>query len=138
LGREGKEDIYEIKRELRSGMDQYVGVNRTGEDLSKALDVIKKLQVRYNDIKITDKSHTYNTNLVQALELGYLLDLAEVMVTGALTRTESRGAHARRDHPKRDDVNWLKHTLAFRQKEGPKLDYKSVNITMWKPVERKY
>jgi len=138
LNRDGKEDIYELRRELRSCMDQYVGVYRTGDDLSKALKIIKKLKVRYNDIKITDKSRTYNTNLINALELCNLLDLAEVMVTGALTRTESRGAHARRDHPKRDDAAWLKHTLAFYEKEGPRLDYKPVNITMWKPIERKY
>ena len=138
LNRDGKEDLYELRRELRSCMDQYVGVYRTGDDLSKALEIIKKIKVRYNDIKIADKGHTYNTNLIDALELGNLLDLAEVMVTGALNRTESRGAHARRDHKTRDDVNWLKHTLAFYEKEGPRLDYKPVNITMWKPVERKY
>jgi len=138
LNRNGKEDLYALRRELRSCMDQYVGVYRTGDDLSKALEIIKKIKVRYNDIKIADKGHTYNTNLIDALELGNLLDLAEVMVTGALNRTESRGAHARRDHKTRDDVNWLKHTLAFYEKEGPRLDYKPVNITMWKPVERKY
>ncbi|NOY60535.1 MAG: succinate dehydrogenase/fumarate reductase flavoprotein subunit [Calditrichaeota bacterium] len=138
LNRDGKEDLYELRRKLRSCMDQYVGVYRTGEDLSKALEIIKKLKVRYNDIKIADKSRTYNTNLIDALELCNLLDLAEIMVTGALKRTESRGAHARRDHKIRDDVNWLKHTLAFYEKEGPRLDYKPVNITMWKPVERKY
>ncbi|NIA30286.1 MAG: succinate dehydrogenase/fumarate reductase flavoprotein subunit [Actinobacteria bacterium] len=138
LNRDGKEDIYELRRKLRSCMDQYVGVYRTGEDLSKALEIIKKLKVRYNDIKIADKSRTYNTNLIDALELCNLLDLAEIMVTGALKRTESRGAHARRDHKTRDDDNWLKHTLAFYEKEGPRLDYKPVNITMWKPVERKY
>jgi succinate dehydrogenase / fumarate reductase flavoprotein subunit len=67
-----------------------------------------------------------------------LLDLAEIMVMGALNRTESRGGHARRDYPERDDANWLKHTLAFRTEHGPKLDYKPVTITTWKPVERKY
>ncbi len=138
LKREGKEDLYKIRTELRSCMDSYVGVYRTGDDLSKALDIVKKLKKRYLDIQVADKNHTYNTNLIHALELGNLLDLAEVMVSGALARTESRGAHARRDYPKRDDDNWLKHTLAFAAPDGVKLEYKKVNITTWKPVERKY
>jgi succinate dehydrogenase / fumarate reductase, flavoprotein subunit len=138
LQRSGTENVYDIRRELRSCMDQYVGVYRTREDLQTALDTIKELQKRYHHINIQDKSRAYNTNLIQALEVGNLLDLAEVMVSGALNRTESRGAHARRDYPKRDDDNWLKHTLAFKTEDGLKLDYKSVTITTWKPVERKY
>ncbi len=138
LQRNGKEDLYAIRRELRSTMDQYVGVFRTGEELQKALDKIKTLKKRFQHIHIEDKSRSYNTNLVHALELENLLDLAEVMVTGAVQRTESRGAHARRDYPKRDDDNWLRHTLATYDPDGPKLDYKPVNITTWKPVERKY
>ena len=110
----------------------------TGEELSRGLEKIKSLRKRYTNISIEDKSSVYNTNLYHALELGNLLDLAEVMVTGALRRTESRGGHARRDYPERDDANWLKHTLAFRTDEGPKLDYKPVTITTWQPVERKY
>jgi succinate dehydrogenase / fumarate reductase flavoprotein subunit len=102
------------------------------------LQKIQSLRKRYSNISIDDKSPVYNTNLYHALELGNLLDLAEVMVMGALTRTESRGGHARRDYPGRDDANWLKHTLAFRTEHGPKLDYKPVTITTWKPVERKY
>lgn len=138
LERNGSEDLYKIRQELRSCMDQYVGVFRTGEDLEKALDKVKSLKKRFGNIHITDKSRTFNTNLIHALELENLLDLAEVMVTGALQRTESRGAHARRDYSKRDDKNWLKHTLASCHPDGPKLDYKPVNITTWKPVERKY
>jgi succinate dehydrogenase / fumarate reductase flavoprotein subunit len=138
LQRSGTENVYDIRRELRSCMDQYVGVFRTQEDLQTALGTIKELQKRYHHINIADKSHTYNTNLIQALEVGNLLDLAEVMVTGALNRTESRGAHARRDFPKRDDDNWLKHTLAFKTDGKLKLDYKPVTLTTWKPVERKY
>jgi len=138
LGKSGKENLYDIRRELRSIMDQYVGVYRTGEELSKALEMIHQLQKRYDQISIADKSHAYNTNLIHALELGNLLDLANVMVTGALTRTESRGGHARRDYPDRNDDEWLKHTLAFFNPAGVKLDYKPVTITTWKPVERKY
>lgn len=138
LSQEGDEDMYKLRAELRRTMDKNVGVYRTGEGLSQALDKIKEIKKRFGKIKIADKSHAYNTNLIHALELRNLIDLAEVMVTGALTRTESRGAHARRDFTTRDDENWLKHTLAFYTPDGPKLDYKPVNITIWKPVERKY
>ena len=119
-------------------MDVKVGVFRTGEELGEGLKKIQELRKRYSRIKICDKSPVYNTNLYHALELGNLLDLAEIMVTGALERTESRGGHARRDYPGRDDANWLKHTLAFLTERGPKLDYKPVSITTWHPVERKY
>ena len=87
---------------------------------------------------VRDKSRAYNSNLFHALELENLLELAEVTVAGALAREESRGAHARRDFTERDDDNWLRHTLAWHTKTGPKLDDKPVTITTWKPVERKY
>jgi succinate dehydrogenase / fumarate reductase, flavoprotein subunit len=138
LNKNGTENPYEIKRELRTCMDVNVGVFRTGQELSRGLEKVKSLRKRYSNIGIDDKSSVYNTNLYHALELGNLLDLAEVMVLGALQRTESRGGHARRDYPERDDANWLKHTLAFRTEQGPKLDYKPVTITTWQPVERKY
>jgi succinate dehydrogenase / fumarate reductase, flavoprotein subunit len=134
----GKENVYDIRRELRTCMDVNVGVFRTGKELSQGLEKIQSLRKRYANISIDDKSSVYNTNLYHALEIANLLDLAEVMVTGALTRTESRGGHARRDFPERDDANWLKHTLAHFTEQGPKLDYKPVTITTWQPVERKY
>lgn len=138
LSKNGTENLYDIRRELRATMDQYVGVFRTGEELTKALDIIHQLQKRFANISIADKNRAYNTNLIHALELQNLLDLADVMVTGALARTESRGGHARRDYPNRDDEKWLKHTLAWHTPQGPKLDYKPVTITKWKPTERKY
>jgi succinate dehydrogenase / fumarate reductase, flavoprotein subunit len=138
LGKNGTENLYDLKRELRSCMDVNVGVFRTGEELSAALEIIQSLRKRYANIAIEDKCLVYNTNLCHALELGNLLDLAEVMVTGALRRTESRGGHARRDFPERDDTNWLMHTLAFFTEEGLQLEYKPVTITTWQPVERKY
>jgi succinate dehydrogenase / fumarate reductase flavoprotein subunit len=138
LKNNGPENLYDIRRELRKCMDQNVGVFRTGEELSRAMTIIKSLQKRYENISIADKGTTYNTNLVHAMELGNLLDLAEVTVAGALRRTESRGAHARRDFPNRDDGQWLHHTLAFKTGEGPRLDSKPVTITNWTPVERKY
>ena len=138
LGKNGGENLYDLRKELRATMDNYVGVYRTEAELTKALETIKSLKKRFANITITDKAKAYNTNLVHALELENLIDLAEVTVTGALTRTESRGGHARRDFPVRDDENWLKHTLAWHTPDGPRLDYKPVTINKWKPVERKY
>jgi succinate dehydrogenase / fumarate reductase flavoprotein subunit len=138
LTRKGTESLYDIRRELRSSMDVNVSVFRTEEELNRGLDTILQLRERYANIRIDDKSTVYNTNLYHALEIENLLNLAQVMVKGALERTESRGGHARRDYPERDDVNWLKHTLAFFTEEGPRLDYKPVTITNWLPVERKY
>jgi succinate dehydrogenase / fumarate reductase flavoprotein subunit len=134
----GAENLYELRRELRQTMDDYTGVFRTGEELQKALNKIRDCKRRYQNIRVGDKQRVYNTDLLAALELGNLLDLAEVAVTSALARQESRGAHARRDFAKRDDEKWLKHTLAHFSPEGPQLSYKPARITMWKPVERKY
>jgi succinate dehydrogenase / fumarate reductase flavoprotein subunit len=138
LNRKGTENLYDIRRELRSCMDMHVGVFRTGEELNLGLETIRELRKRYNNIRIDDKSTVYNTNLYHALEAENLLDLAQILVQGALERTESRGGHARRDYPERDDQNWLKHTLAFHAEDGPRLEYKPVTITNWLPVERKY
>ncbi|MCS7244717.1 MAG: succinate dehydrogenase/fumarate reductase flavoprotein subunit [candidate division WOR-3 bacterium] len=140
LNKNGNENQYEIRKELWETMDKYVGVYRDKIGLEKALDKIRELKRRWKDIKILDKDLIYNTELMNAIELKNMLDLAEVVVEGALLREESRGAHYRRDFPKRDDENWLKHTIAtYDQKEDkPKLDYKPVKILYWKPVERKY
>jgi len=138
LSRQGGENLYDLRRELRAGMDRYVGVFRTGEDLSKGLEVVRSIRRRASSAPVADKGAIYNSNLFHALELENLLDLAEVTVMGALTRTESRGAHARRDFATRNDQEWLKHTLAWRKDGPPTLDYKPVTIDTWKPVERKY
>ncbi|MFC2052530.1 succinate dehydrogenase/fumarate reductase flavoprotein subunit, partial [Chloroflexota bacterium] len=119
-------------------MDNGVGVFRTASGMEEALKKIRELKQRLPDIRVKDRGHIFNTDLVTALEFENLLDLSEVVVAGALVRTESRGAHARRDFTERDDANWLKHTLAYCTPEGPKLDYTPVTITMWQPVERKY
>jgi len=134
----GGERLSAIRRELRAAMDRYVGVFRTGEELERALQAVREARERYQRIRLDDRSRIYNTELVQALELGYMLDVAEVIVASALAREESRGAHARRDFPQRDDERWLKHTLAYFTPEGPHLEYKPVRITAWEPVERKY
>jgi len=135
---DGKESAYALRRELQRTMDSKVGVFRTGTDLKAALDKIQEIKRQLPGIKVKDRGRIYNTDLLSALEVDNLLDLAEIIVAGALARTESRGAHSRRDFPKRDDVNWLKHTLAHYTPKGPRLDYIPVTITMWQQVERKY
>jgi succinate dehydrogenase / fumarate reductase flavoprotein subunit len=138
LNRKGDQNLYRLRQKLRSTMDQYAGVYRTGEGLAKALEVIREIKDRSTRAPVTDKSKVYNSNLFHALELENLLDLAEVTVAGALTREESRGAHSRRDFVARDDETWMRHTLAWRTETGPRLDYKPVTVTTWNPVERKY
>jgi succinate dehydrogenase / fumarate reductase flavoprotein subunit len=135
---DAKESAYGLRRELQRVMDSEVGVYRTGPGLEAAHKKIKELKQRVSDVQVKDRGRIYNTDLLSALEIDNLLDLAEVVVAGALGRTESRGAHARRDFPKRDDVNWLKHTLAYYTPTGPRIEYIPVNITAWQPVERKY
>ena len=135
---EAKESSYTLRRELQRTMDRQVGVFRTGSEMEAALNKVKELKLRLPDIRVRDRGRVYNTDLLSALEAENLLDLAEVIVTGALARTESRGAHSRRDFPQRDDTNWLKHTLAHYTPTGPRIDYIPVTITMWQPVERKY
>lgn len=138
LQKKGTENLYDIKRELREAMDQHAGVYRTGEEMSAGLKKVKALKQRFENIYVADKGSVYNTNLMNAMEIGNLVDLAEMLLTAAVVREESRGGHARYDFPNRDDEKWLKHTLVSYSKEGPKLSYKPVTITKWKPVERKY
>jgi succinate dehydrogenase / fumarate reductase flavoprotein subunit len=138
LARRGDENLYALRRELRAAMDSCVGVFRNGDDLAKALQQVREIRGRAQRAPVADQSRIYNSNLIHALELENLVDLAEVTVAGALAREESRGAHARRDFPTRDDEHWLKHTLAFQAADGPRFEHKPVTIDMWLPVERKY
>jgi succinate dehydrogenase / fumarate reductase flavoprotein subunit len=103
-----------------------------------ALAKVAELEGRYEKISITDRGTVFNTELLEANELGYLLDLAHVTVAAALARTESRGAHSREDYPERDDANWLKHSLAYQGEDGPILRYKQVSITRFEPKPRTY
>lgn len=135
---DGKENAYAMRHELQKIMDRDVGVYRTGAAMETTLKRIREMKQSIPDIQVKDKGRIYNTDRLNALEIDNLLDLAEVVVLGGLTRTESRGAHSRRDFPKRDDVNWLKHTLAHYTPAGPRLDYIPVTITLWQPAERKY
>jgi succinate dehydrogenase / fumarate reductase flavoprotein subunit len=134
----GTEDHYQIRKELRKNLDATMGVFRTGEQMETGVKKIRELKERYKHISLKDKSLRYNTDLERAIETGFMIDVAEVAILGALTRTESRGGHARRDYKVRDDENWLKHTMAHFTETGPRLDYSPVTISMWKPVERKY
>jgi len=106
--------------------------------MAEGLNRIGALKQRFAGVSVVDKGGVYNTNLVNVLEIENLLDLAEALLTAALARRESRGAHARRDFKNRDDENWLKHSLVGFTPQGPVLHYKPVAITRWKPVERKY
>lgn len=138
LSADGEEDHYQIRAELRRTLDAHMGVFRTAEGMESGLKKIAELKQRYRRIRLKDKSLRYNTDLMRAIETGFMLDVAEAATAGGLARRESRGSHARRDYTARDDVNWLKHTLAHFTEKGPKLDYSPVRITMWQPVERKY
>ncbi len=138
MGSEGDEKVPVIRDEMRRIMSSKVWVFRNGDQLTDALKELRNLKKRFNSVGIEDKGKTFNTGLVEALQLDFTLDLAEVTIAGALKRTESRGAHSRLDHPKRDDDNWLKHTLAHYTKEGPRLSYFPVTITKWPPGARAY
>jgi len=138
LGSEGDEKVSQIRNEMRCTMNDKVWIFRTGADLKSALNEIRALKKRFENITVEDKGKQFNTGLMGALQLDFTLDLAEITITSALARTESRGAHYRRDYPKRDDENWLKHTLAYYTKEGPRLEYIPVTITKWPPAARTY
>jgi succinate dehydrogenase / fumarate reductase flavoprotein subunit len=120
-------------------MSEEVGVFRTAQGMQRAVDGLRELQERYTRVRIDDAGRVFNTDLLEAWELGCLLDLAEVTAVSALARTESRGAHAREDFPRRDDVEWMKHTFAFREPGGGlRLAYKPVTVTRFEPKERVY
>lgn len=134
----GKERIADLRQELQQTMMENVGVFRIELQLRAAIQKIHELQERYHRVSLQDKDKPFNTELLEAIELGYLLDLAEVTAESALARTESRGAHSREDYPERDDANWLRHTLAYRSDRGVRLAYKPVTITRFQPQPRTY
>jgi len=132
------EDVYALKARLREVMDESVYVFRDEAGLTDAVREVRELKEKYRRVRVTDGGGVFNYNLLDTLEVGVMLELAEVVAQGALNRRESRGGHARLDYPQRDDANWLKHTLARRTESGPSFSFAPVRITMWKPVERKY
>ncbi|MER7719552.1 succinate dehydrogenase flavoprotein subunit [Streptomyces flaveolus] len=139
----GNERVAELRRELQETMDANVMVFRTEQTIKTAVEKIGELRARYKNVAIQDKGKRFNTDLLEAVELGNLLDLAEVMAVSALARKESRGGHYREDYPNRDDVNFMRHTMAYREvgddgAESIRLDYKPVVQTRYQPMERKY
>ncbi|WP_405869826.1 MULTISPECIES: succinate dehydrogenase flavoprotein subunit [unclassified Streptomyces] len=139
----GTERVAVLRRELQECMDANVMVFRTEQTIKTAVEKIAELRERYKNVSIQDKGKRFNTDLLEAIELGNLLDLAEVMAVSALARKESRGGHYREDYPNRDDVNFMRHTMAYREvgddgTESIRLDYKPVVQTRYQPMERKY
>jgi succinate dehydrogenase / fumarate reductase flavoprotein subunit len=138
LKRKSRVKASDIKEKLGSTMIEKVGIFRRQNELEVAKTTVMGLKKEFSRVSPMDSSRKFNTSLVEALEVGFTLDLAEVIIAGALARTESRGAHYRIDYPKRDDANWLKHTLAHRTAGGPELSYKPVKITRFQPTARGY
>jgi len=119
-------------------MENGAGVFRTGESLQQACDEVEELRKRYQQVRLDDHSRVFNTELFAALELGYMIDVAEAIIYSALARQESRGAHSRRDYPERDDTKYLAHSMAYRTDETPRIEYQPVRINRWQPQARTY
>ncbi|MGP7960503.1 succinate dehydrogenase flavoprotein subunit [Sanguibacter sp. A247] len=144
------ERVADLRRELQESMDRGAQVFRTEASLTETLAVVKNLQKRYSNVSVQDKGRLFNTDLLEAVELGFLLDLAEVVVVGALDRKESRGGHFREDYPDRDDAGYMAHTMAYRRGDAEaadaagippheiRLEQKPVVVTRYQPMERKY
>jgi fumarate reductase flavoprotein subunit len=134
----GGETVAGIRVDLQSILEEGAGIFRDQAILERAAATISDLKGRFDKLSLTDKSRTYNTELIAALELGAMLDVGEAIVHSAMARTESRGSHQRTDHPGRNDKAFLKHSLAYRTEGDPRIDYKEVTITRWPPGERVY
>ncbi|OAV60191.1 succinate dehydrogenase flavoprotein subunit [Enteractinococcus helveticum] len=142
---EGTEKVGELRAELQEVMDADMQVFRTEESIRRAIDKIEELRERYKNVAVQDKGKRYNLDLLEGLELGYLLDIAEAMSVAALHRPESRGGHYREDFPDRDDENWMVHSMLYRDEnaetegvKGIRFDTKDVVMTRYEPMERKY
>ncbi len=132
------EKIGALREEIGTLMAEHFGISRTQERMEKGKEKLAAIRARIPNISLQDKGKIFNLELLEALQLQSIMDLAEVLAAGATVRLESRGAHSRPDFPKRDDENWMKHTLAYKSEEGPRLEYKPVTITTIPPAERKY
>jgi succinate dehydrogenase / fumarate reductase flavoprotein subunit len=141
----GKEKVAVLRKELQDTMDKNAQVYRTEESLNEALEKIAELRARYENISVQDKGQRFNTDLLEAIELGFLLDLAEVLAYTSRERRESRGGHFREDYENRDDKKFMVHSMAYltdkpAKKPGDniKIGWKPVVITNYQPMERKY
>lgn len=127
-----------LRKTMQDLMMQNVGIYRRGNEMDEAVEKLQDLRQQYKELRVKDRNKSFNTNLLEILELGNLLDLAYITAACALNRTESRGAHAREDYPDRDDKNWLKHTLARLKDDRVSIDYGPVDVSVWEPKPRKY
>ena len=134
----GTERVATVRQEMTKSLESGAGIYRTEESLRKTCSTIARLRERFQNIHLDDHSVSFNTELMSALELEFMLDVAQALAHSALRRTESRGSHQRTDYPARDDKNFLKHSLAFRTDAEPRIEYKDVVITRWPPGERVY
>ena len=137
-GKEGNEQSHLIRQEMQAVMVDHGSVFRTEETLKQGIEAILALKRRFSRVAAANPGKTFNFELMETIELGHQLDLCEVVLTSALNRRESRGAHFREDFPERDDRDYLKHTLAFYAPEGPRIDYKPTVITRFQPEVRVY
>ncbi len=133
-----RERVAHLRRELQETMQDYASVFRTDEFLSKQVGIVADIKERAKGIGVEDQGQQFNTELLEAIELGFLIDNAEQLVHAALNRTESRGAHSREDYKERDDAEWLKHTLVYKDGDGVRIDYKPVTLGLYEPKPRTY
>ncbi|MBI4259858.1 MAG: FAD-binding protein, partial [Actinobacteria bacterium] len=139
LGGSGGDPAADVRAEMQEQMFDLAGVVRTEDGLRKIQDLLRGLRERFDRVVVQDKGKVYNTDLMETVELGFLLDCADTIVAAALARDESRGGHFREDHPLRDDEHWLRHSLAYREDDGSvRLEYKPVAMGPYVPMERKY
>jgi len=138
LKHEKGERISAIRVEMQRLMEKHVGIYRDENSLTEACRIIGELKERMKNATVEDKDRVFNTELLSALELDFMLDAAEAIAYSALHRRESRGAHSRVDYTKRDDLVFMKHTTAYKGPDGPRIEYSPVTITRWKPEERVY
>jgi succinate dehydrogenase / fumarate reductase flavoprotein subunit len=139
LDRREGERPWKIRDELAQTMHENFGVFRREQQMQEQGEIVARLRERFETVYVEDKGEIFNSDLTQALELGFMLDLAQCMVVSGIARKESRGAHARpHDYPDRDDENFMKHTVVTWADGDPKLDWKPVTVTKWQPQERKY
>jgi succinate dehydrogenase / fumarate reductase, flavoprotein subunit len=132
------ERMADLRGEMARAMNTGIGIFRTKEDIAAALAKVRDVKQRWSKVPVQNRSKPFNFELLSVIELGFMIDLAEVIALGALQREESRGAHSRRDFPERDDAAWMKHTIANQTPEGPRLDYAPVAKTRWEPEKRVY